>query len=145
MPLSKEVTLARLSDQSRGRLGSRFPLYPMNDGDFRTTVPAEWEEGPAEATIHIEPMASTFMSSRDATTTAGREPECRHPWNLPLPSVTVPAQYQVDGMRLIHHVEDVGGVCEEERVAAVDYLRRQSHGSTARLQRVARVIQRSSR
>ena len=33
----------------------------------------------------------------------------------------------------------------EERVAAVDYLRRQSHGSTARLQRVARVIQRSSR
>ena len=33
----------------------------------------------------------------------------------------------------------------EERVAAVDYLRSQSHGSTARLQRVARVIQRSSR
>ena len=73
----------------------------MNDGDFRTTVPAEWEEGPAEATIHIEPMASTFMSSRDATTTAGGEPECRDPWNLPLPSVTVPAQYQVDGMRLV--------------------------------------------
>jgi hypothetical protein len=85
----------------------------MNDGDFRTTVPAEWEEGPAEATIHIEPMASTFMSSRDATTTAGREPECRHPWNLPLPSVTVPAQYQVDGMRLVHHVEDIGGMSEE--------------------------------
>ena len=33
----------------------------------------------------------------------------------------------------------------EERVAAVDYLRRQSYGTTARLQRVARVIQRSSR
>jgi len=31
----------------------------------------------------------------------------------------------------------------EERVATVDYLRRQYHGSTARLQRVARVIQRS--
>ena len=30
----------------------------------------------------------------------------------------------------------------EERVAAVDYLRRQYHGSSARLQRVARVIQR---
>jgi hypothetical protein len=30
----------------------------------------------------------------------------------------------------------------EERVATVDYLRRQYHGSTARLQRVARVIQR---
>ena len=85
----------------------------MNDGDFRTTVPAEWEEGPAEATIHIEPMASTFMSSRDATTTAGGEPECRHPWNLPLPSVTVPTQYQVDGMRLVHHVEDIGGMSEE--------------------------------
>ena len=99
----------------------------MNDGDFRTTVPAEWEEGPAEATIHIESMAmvgttpairsksmaSTFMSSRDATTTAGGEPECRDPWNLPLPSVTVPAQYQVDGMRLVHHVEDIGGMGEE--------------------------------
>jgi len=30
----------------------------------------------------------------------------------------------------------------EERVAAVDYLRRQFHGSSERLQRVARVIQR---
>ena len=29
----------------------------------------------------------------------------------------------------------------EERVAAVDYLRRQYHGSTARLQRLARVVQ----
>jgi hypothetical protein len=31
----------------------------------------------------------------------------------------------------------------EERVAAVDYLRSQFHGSSERLQRVARVIQRS--
>ncbi len=31
----------------------------------------------------------------------------------------------------------------EERVAAVDYLRKQFHGSSARLQRVVRVIQRS--
>lgn len=31
----------------------------------------------------------------------------------------------------------------EERVATVDYLRRQYYGSTERLQRVARVIQRS--
>jgi hypothetical protein len=30
----------------------------------------------------------------------------------------------------------------EERVAAVDYLRKQRHGSTERLQRSARVIQR---
>ena len=30
----------------------------------------------------------------------------------------------------------------EERVAAVDYLRKQYHGSTERLQRSARVIQR---
>ena len=30
----------------------------------------------------------------------------------------------------------------EERVEAVDYLRRQFHGSSERLQRVARVIQR---
>ncbi len=30
----------------------------------------------------------------------------------------------------------------EERVAAVDYLRKQYHGNTARLQRTARVIQR---
>ncbi len=30
----------------------------------------------------------------------------------------------------------------EERVAAVDYLRKQYHGSTIRLQRTARVIQR---
>ena len=29
----------------------------------------------------------------------------------------------------------------EERVSAVDYLRRQYHGSTGRLQRVARVVQ----
>ena len=31
----------------------------------------------------------------------------------------------------------------EERVATVDYLRKQFHGSSARLQRVVRVIQRS--
>jgi hypothetical protein len=31
----------------------------------------------------------------------------------------------------------------EERVAAVDFLRRQRHGTGARLQRVARVVQRS--
>jgi hypothetical protein len=31
----------------------------------------------------------------------------------------------------------------EERVSAVEYLRRQYHGSTARLQRFARVIQRA--
>ncbi len=31
----------------------------------------------------------------------------------------------------------------EERVAAIDYLRRQFHGSSARLQRSARVIQRT--
>ncbi len=30
----------------------------------------------------------------------------------------------------------------KERIAAVEYLRRQLHGSSARLQRVARVIQR---
>ncbi len=30
-----------------------------------------------------------------------------------------------------------------DRIAAVDYLRRQYHGSSARLQRVARVIQRT--
>ena len=33
----------------------------------------------------------------------------------------------------------------EERVAAVDYLRRQYYGSTERLQRVARVIQRGEK
>ena len=33
----------------------------------------------------------------------------------------------------------------EERVEAVEYLRKQYYGSTARLQRVARVIQRPSR
>jgi len=31
----------------------------------------------------------------------------------------------------------------EERVSAVEYLRRQNHGSTERLQRVVRVFQRS--
>jgi hypothetical protein len=31
----------------------------------------------------------------------------------------------------------------EERVAAVDYLRKQYYGSTERLQRVARVVQRA--
>lgn len=31
----------------------------------------------------------------------------------------------------------------EERVATVDYLRKQYYGNTARLQRVARVIQRT--
>ncbi len=33
----------------------------------------------------------------------------------------------------------------EERVAAVEFLRRQYRGSTERLQRVARIIQRPSR
>lgn len=31
----------------------------------------------------------------------------------------------------------------EERLAAVEYMRRQHHGNTARLQRTARVIQRT--
>ena len=31
----------------------------------------------------------------------------------------------------------------EERVSAVEYLRKQYHGNTARLQRITRVIQRS--
>ena len=31
----------------------------------------------------------------------------------------------------------------QERVAAVDYLRRQYHGSSARLQRIVRIIQRA--
>ena len=31
----------------------------------------------------------------------------------------------------------------KERIAAVEYLRRQFHGSSARLQRVARVVQRT--
>ena len=31
----------------------------------------------------------------------------------------------------------------KERITAVEYLRRQSHGGTARLQRVTRVIQRT--
>lgn len=31
----------------------------------------------------------------------------------------------------------------EERVAAVEHLRRQLHGSSTRLQRIARVVQRS--
>jgi hypothetical protein len=35
------------------------------------------------------------------------------------------------------------GKTPEERVAAVDYLRKQHHGSTERLQRSARVIKRS--
>lgn len=49
-------------------------------------------------------------------------------------------------------LEDKGAVAEDyrywrgkksdERIAAVEYLRRQFHGSSARLQRVARVIQR---
>ena len=33
----------------------------------------------------------------------------------------------------------------QERIAAVDYLRRQYYGSAARLQRVARVVQRPPR
>ncbi len=33
----------------------------------------------------------------------------------------------------------------EERVAAVDYLRKQYYGNTARLQRTARVIQQTQR
>jgi hypothetical protein len=31
----------------------------------------------------------------------------------------------------------------EERIAAVEQMRRQQHGSSARLQRIARVVQRS--
>lgn len=35
------------------------------------------------------------------------------------------------------------GKSPEERVAAIDYLRRQYHGTTKRLQRSARVIERT--
>jgi len=44
------------------------------------------------------------------------------------------------------HLEDLAYWLQrsaEERVAAVEFLRRQQHGSSARLQRVARVIQQS--
>ena len=52
-----------------------------------------------------------------------------------------------------HNMKDSSSIREDldywlsktpgERVAAVDYLRRQYHGSTVRLQRTARVIQRT--
>ena len=35
------------------------------------------------------------------------------------------------------------GRSEEERIAAVDYLRREYYGSTERLQKVARIIKRA--
>ena len=44
------------------------------------------------------------------------------------------------------HLEDLAYWLQrsaEERLAAVEFLRRQQHGSSARLQRVARVIQQS--
>ena len=44
------------------------------------------------------------------------------------------------------HLEDLAYWLKrsaEERLAAVEFLRRQQHGSSARLQRVARVIQQS--
>ncbi|MEW6266289.1 MAG: hypothetical protein AB1641_24715 [Thermodesulfobacteriota bacterium] len=37
------------------------------------------------------------------------------------------------------------GKTPQERIAAIEFLRRQYHGSTARLQKTARVIQRTQR
>lgn len=42
------------------------------------------------------------------------------------------------------NLEDWLSKTPEERVAAVEQLRRQYHGSSARLQRTARVVQRSA-
>ena len=88
---------------------------PGDDGDFGTAIPTKREERPSEATVHVHPVAGVFMPSGNTAPTAGRKPKCRDPGNLPLTAMAVPAQNQVDGVIVVQHVENVGGMSQQQR------------------------------
>ena len=99
-----------------GILGGLFLLIgPGDEGDFRAAIPSKRQEGPAEAAIHVQDVASTLMPARDPPPATRRQPERGDTGDLPLTAMTVAAQNQVDGVVLVQHVEDVGRMRKEQR------------------------------
>ena len=86
---------------------------PGDERDFRAAVPSKGQERPSQAAIHIHPVAGIVMPSGDPSATAGRKPEGRNAGNLPLTAVAMTAQYEIDGMVVVEHVEDVGRMSQE--------------------------------
>jgi len=107
--------------EEEGLCGFGFYLFvgPVEDGDFGPAIPTERQEGPSEAAIDVQAMPSVLVSSGNPASATGWKPERRDSGNLPLTAVTVSAQDQVDGMILVHHVEDVRRMGQEQGKAAV--------------------------
>ena len=110
------------------RRGRRFQLCsfgfdllvsPIDDGNFRPAVPTERQEGPSETAIHVKAMSSVLVFPGNPASAAWWKPECGHSRNLPLPSMAMSAQDQVDGMVLVHLVEDVWRMGEKQGEAAI--------------------------
>src|SRR5690349_7591587 len=115
-------------EERRERRERRFQLCsfgfyllvgPVEDSDFRPAIPAEWQKGPSEAAIDVQAMPGVLVSSGNPASATGWKPERRDSGNLPLTAVTVSAQDQVDGMILVHHVEYVRCMGQEQGKAAV--------------------------
>lgn len=102
-----------------GGFGFALLNSPIDDGNFRPAVPTERQERPSETAIHVEAMPSVLVSPGNPASAAWRKPECGHSRNLPLPSMAMSAQDQVDGMVLVHLVEDVWRMGEKQGKAAI--------------------------
>ena len=94
-------------------------VSPIDDGNFRAAVPTERQEGPSETAIHVQTMPSIFVSPGNPASAAWRKPECGHSRNLPLTSMAMSAQDEVDGMVRVHLIEDVWRMGEKQGKAAI--------------------------
>lgn len=112
-------------EEKRGRrfqlcsIGFDLFVGPVDDGDFGPAVPTKRQEGPSETAIHVEAMSSVLVSPGNPAPAAWWKPECGHSRNLPLPSMAMSAQDQVDGMVLVHLIEDVWRMGEKQGKAAI--------------------------
>ena len=92
---------------------------PVDDGDFGPAIPTERQEGPSETAIHVKAMPRILVSPGNPASAAWRKPECGHSRNLPLTSMAMSAQDEIDGMVRVHLVEDVWRMSEKQGKAAI--------------------------
>ena len=99
--------------------GSRPFVGPFEQDDLWPAIQAERKKGPPKAAIDVNAMPSHLVRSFDATVASRREPKRRHPRKSPLPSMTMPAEDEIDVMMLFQLLKDVGSMGEEQGVAVL--------------------------